>query len=126
MILKRIAAICFALSFIMAIALFTDLGSGIISRITARSFFLIFGAAALILNLLSFRYGKHPAGFNFLYWLGSIVVFIGLTFILFHWPYGYYIILAGMGTVGLSFFYRPNLDDVQENDDLLDDFDKIE
>ena len=121
MILKRIAAICFAIAFIMAIVMFTGLGSELITRSFAKVIFLIVGACGLLLNLLSFRSGKHSAGFNLIYWLGSIVLFIGLTFLIMHWPYGFYIVLAGMATVGISFFYSPNLDEKGKSDDLLDD-----
>jgi hypothetical protein len=74
-----------------------------------------------LLNLLSFRYGKHDANFNFIYWLGSIILFIGLTFMIMHWPFGMYIVMGGMSIVGVSFFIQPKiLDDNSKNDDLLD------
>lgn len=121
MIFKRIAAICFAIAFLMAIVVFTGVGSDIIPRGIAKIIFLAAGAGGLVLNLLSFRYGKHDPGFNFLYWLGSIILFLGLVFIIMHWPFGYYILIAGLGTVGISFFVSPNIDgDKSDSNDLLD------
>jgi len=120
MILKRIAAICFAIAFLMAIVMFTGVGSDMISRSLAKLIFLIVGACGLLLNLFSFRYGKHRAEFNFFYWLGSLILFTGLTFMIMHWPYGFMIVLAGMATVGISFFYNPQIDENEKRDDLLD------
>lgn len=122
MILKRIAAVCFAIAFLMAIVIFTGKGTNIVDRYTAKYIFLGSGAIGFFLNLLAFRYGKSSAGFNFIYWLGSIVLFFGLVFRLMHWPYGLYIIIAGLAIIGISFFYTPNLDNNENSkDDILDD-----
>ena len=121
MILKRIAAVAFAIAFLMAIVLFTGTGSDLVPRGIARIVFLAAGALGLVLNLLSFRYGKHDPNFNLIYWLGSIVLFIGLMFLIMRWPFGFYIVLAGMATVGISFFVSPNIDKKEEEEsDLLD------
>lgn len=122
MVLKRIAAICFALAFLMAIVMFTGTGSDLISRGSAKIIFLAAGAIGLLLNLLSFRFGKQSPNFNFFYWAGSIVLFFGLTFRIMHWPFSFYIIIAGLLIVGISFFYNPKIDeDSSAKDDLLDD-----
>lgn len=121
MLLKRIAAICFALAFLMAIVLFAGYGRTLISTGVARILFLIFGASGLLLNLLSFRFGKHDAGFNLVYWFGSIILFVGLVFMMMHWPFGFYILLAGLFTVGISFLLPSGLVDKEEkNDEILD------
>jgi hypothetical protein len=122
MILKRIAGICFGVSFLMAIVLFTNIGIGIFPKSVAKIIFLIVGSIALLLNLLSFRFGKHDANFNFFYWLGSVIVFIGLIFLLMHWPFPYYVIIGGMTIVGFSFIYNPKIDGTNsDQSDLLDD-----
>jgi len=122
MILKRIAAVCFAIAFLMAIVIFTGTGLEYISRGTAKIIFLCVGALGLLLNLFSFRYGKQNEGFNFFYWLGSIILFIGLTFQMMNWPFSFYIIIAGLLVIGISFFYNPNPDDDNSaKNDLLDD-----
>ena len=122
MILKRIAAICFGISFLMAIVLFTNIGANLIPKSIAKLVFLIVGSSAILLNLLSFRFGKHDVNFNFFYWLGSLIVFIGLAAMIMHWPFAFYIIIGGMTIVGVSFIYTPKIDgSTSEKNDLLDD-----
>lgn len=122
MLLKRIAAICFTIAFLMAILMYTNLGYAIISRSSTKTIFLISGALGLLLNLLSFRFGNSDSNFNFFYWLGSLILFVGLVFNMMHWPYGFYIIIAGMCIVGISFFYNPKIDgENTSKNDLLDD-----
>lgn len=122
MILKKIAGISFIISFLMALVLFGGIGSNIVDRMTAKSIFLIAGAIGLLLNFISFRFGKGDVNFNFFYWLGSLVVFVGLTFLIMHWKYGLYIVMGGTVMVGVSFFYNPKIDnDNSSKDDLLDD-----
>ena len=122
MILKRIARICFGISFLMAIVLFTNIGHELIPKSVAKIVFLIVGSFALLLNLLSFRFGKHDVNFNFFYWLGSLITFVGLTFMIMHWPYAFYIAIGGMTVVGVSFIYNPKIDGSNsDKSDLLDD-----
>lgn len=121
MILKKIAGGMFVIAFLMAVLLFTNIGSGILPKSTAKFIFLISGALAFLLNLISFRHGKHSAEFNLIFWIGSIFVFVGLVFKIMHWPYSTYILLGGLGIVGVSYIYNPSFekDNAVEND-LLD------
>ena len=121
--LKKIAGISFALAFLMAIVLFTGFGGQYIGRPMARIFFMIFGALGLVLNLFSFQTGKHGPVFNFSYWIGSLVVFAGLTFQLMHWPYSKILMIAGIVLLGISFFLPESLLKQNGNDssDLLDE-----
>lgn len=123
MILKRIASVAFGIAFILAINIFAGIGREYIDARTARLLFLIFGAIALVANLLSFQSGKNGPVFNFLYWSGSIISFIGLIFHQFHWPYSMVIIITGMVILGISFVLPSSLNslDNQKNDDILDD-----
>ena len=124
MMIKKFAGVCFGIAFLMAIVLFTGTGSNYISISLAKFIFMISGAIGLLLNLLSFKSGKHGAVFNFLYWSGSIILFIGLTFLLMHWPYGFYIIVAGISVLGISFIIPESIiKHEDENTDLLDDLD---
>jgi chromate transport protein ChrA len=121
MILKRIAAIAFALAFLMAIVLFTRIGSEYISVAIAKPLFLTFGAIGLVLNFLSFRFGKHSEEFSFFFWLGTIIVFLGLTFTIMHWPFSMIILLTGFAVLGFSFIYTPPAKkSSSEENDLLD------
>ena len=122
MILKKIAGVSFAIAFLMAIVLFTGTGREYISLGTAKIIFMVCGAIGLLFNLLSFQSGKQAPLFNFLYWSGSIVLFIGLTFLLMRWPYGFYIIITGLCILGVSFFLPESLlAPKEDNSDLLDD-----
>ena len=106
----------------MAIVLFTGNGRSYISISTAKIIFIISGAVGLFLNLLSFRSGKNGSVFSFLYWAGSLVVFLGLIFLIMRWPYGYYIVIGGMSILGISFILPEKLVSPKKNDnELLDD-----
>jgi hypothetical protein len=119
--LKRIGGLAFALAFIMALVLFAGIGVKYIPISIARIIFLMAGAIGLLFNFLSFKYGKHDPNFNFIYWLGSLILFTGLVFMILHWPYGNYILIAGMLTVGLSFFVQPDwFNSKINNEDILD------
>lgn len=121
MVLKKVAGFLFIVAFLMAIVLFTRFGSNLVPLSLAKLIFLISGAVAILLNLISFRQGKHSAEFNLIYWIGSILLFLGLVFKLMHWPYSTYIILGGIAIVGISFIYNPSFEKEQdESNDLLD------
>jgi hypothetical protein len=122
-IMKRIASIFFGLAFIMALNLFAGVGREWISPSLARTLFIAFGAVALFLNLFSFQSGKHSPVFNFLYWSGTIIAFIGLVFQQFRLPYGLYILIAGMIVLGVSLVLPESLvrSDSDKPEDLIDD-----
>ncbi len=103
MILKKLAGVFFAIAFLAAIILFTGTGSQYIPLHVAKIIFICTGAVAMLFNLLSFQHGKSNALFNFLYWAGSLVVFLGLLFFIMKWPYGFNILIAGLVITGISF-----------------------
>lgn len=124
MLIKRIASVCFAIAFLMALVVFGQIGTRYISTSTARLIFMIAGAAALVLNLFSFQAqsGKHNPSFNLAFWLGSVVVFVGLIFKFMYWPYYSVIMIAGLAITGISFFLSPSLlTGKSDNTDVLDD-----
>ena len=79
MILKVLAAICVAISFLVSIILFTGFGSQFIQPSIALIVFLSSGGIALFLNLFSYKIGKHDPRFNFYFWLACVIVFVLLT-----------------------------------------------
>ena len=120
-IFKRIAGVAFALSFLMAIVLFADVGRQYISLITAKYTFISAGAVALLFNLLSFESGKHNPVFSFVYWVGSLIVFTGLVFFIMRLPFGVYILTGGLVILGGSLLLSPNRKEMDKSsDDLLD------
>ncbi len=121
--LKRVSGIAFALSFLMAIILFTGYGSSYIPMRIAKYLFFTFGAVALFTNLISFQQGKHAPIYSFAFWFASIVLFIGLIFRIMHWPFSTIIMVVGLCALGLTFFVPSNRNDEREKDEeLLDDF----
>lgn len=117
--LKKISGLFFGLSFLMAIFLFTEIGRDYISTPLATNLFLFFGAIAFVLNLIGYRNGKQDPGFNLFYWIGSILILIGLMFKMMHWPFSEYMLIGGLVLAGLSFFLPKNLLDKQNKDDEL-------
>ena len=121
-IIRTIAGAAFGLSFLMAIFLFTDIGRGLISILMAKYIFIGSGAVGFCLNLLAFQSGKHHPVYNFVYWSGSIILFIGLVFLLMRWTYAFYIIVTGLVILGVSLFLPAQLSNAKpKNPDLLDD-----
>jgi hypothetical protein len=122
MLIKRISSICFAVAFLMAIVLFARVGTDYISLSTARIIFMISGASALVMNLFSFQSSKQNPVFTLVFWLGSIVLFVGLIFQFQHWPYHQIIVISGLAITGISFFLSPSLlTGDSTNNDVLDD-----
>lgn len=120
MIFKRIGSICFALAFILAMAVFTDVFNGIISKANAKYGIIIFGAIAMLMNLLSFRYDENSENNNPIFWVGSVIVFVGLIFKMQHWSFDQYILIGGIFVVGLSYFFNPFKKSDEKDDELLD------
>lgn len=121
--IRKIAGVAFAIAFLMALVLFANVGRQYISMYTAKIIFISAGAVGLFLNLLTFQNGKNSALFNFSYWIGSIVLFIGLIFLQFRLPYGFYIIIVGLVTLGLSFILPSKKAEKKKDADILDTFD---
>lgn len=119
MIFKRIASIGFAISFILAIAVFTDVFDGIISKANAKYGIIVFGGIALLMNLLSFKYDQNSENNNIVFWIGSVIVFVGLIFKIQNFPYNQVLLVIGILIVGLSYFFNP-FKNKEKNDDLLD------
>ena len=86
---------------------------------------MVAGATALVLNLFSFQSSgknKNNPAFNFVFWFGSLVLFVGLIFQFMHWPYNRLIVIAGLGITGISYFLSPTLiSGKSDNSDVLDD-----
>ncbi|MGV3630725.1 MAG: hypothetical protein ACO1O6_05950 [Bacteroidota bacterium] len=120
MIFKRIGAICFALAFILAIGVFTNYFSAFISKPNAKIGIIICGGIALLMNLLAFRYDPNSESNNLVFWLGTVIIFIGLIFKIQNRHYDQYILIAGIFVVALSYFFNPFKKSEEPDDDLLD------
>lgn len=121
-LIRKIAGAAFGVSFLMAIMLFTDYRIQFLGTYTIKMAFIISGGIGLLLNLLTFQSGKNHSIYNLLYWSGSIVLFIGMVFLLMRWPYGYYIIVVGLIVLGGSFILPSKfVEHKPEDSGLLDD-----
>jgi hypothetical protein len=107
----------------MAALIYTNSGRNIVPLDIQKVLFIGSGALALILNLLTYQTGKHHPLYNLSYWGGSIILFIGLTFLMFRLPYGFYIVLVGMITLGGSFLVNYLVGEKNESKDseILDE-----
>jgi peptidoglycan/LPS O-acetylase OafA/YrhL len=120
--IKKIAGLFFALSFFCMALLFVKSTTISEYRYHLKTAFLIFGALALAFNLISYNYSsKGNTLFNFLFWFGAILIFFGIIFKMFHYPFHTLLILAGLFISAFSFiiskFYKEN----KKNDsDLVD------
>lgn len=121
MILKRISSIAFAIAFLMAIVLFTGIGREIVPVSIAKYLFIGAGAIGLLINLISFEQGKHSPLYNLVFWLSSILLFIGFVFKLQHWPFSTAILLMGIIALGATFFI-PAKKTEEKDEELLDNF----
>ncbi len=120
--IKKIAALCFALSFVCMALLFVKSTATYEYRSELKTGFLIFGALAMVFNLISYNYSsKGNTLFNFLFWVGAILIFFGIIFKMFHYPFHKLLILAGIFISASSFivskFYKENK---KEDSDLVD------
>jgi hypothetical protein len=121
-IFKTIGGICFLLAFVLALNLFTGIGRNIMALSTARFLFILLGGLGLVLNLVTYQTGRFHPLYNLVYWLGSIVTFIGLVLLLLRLPFSRWTLIAGIAIIGVSFFLPKKwVDRKEENSDLLDD-----
>ncbi|WP_343636874.1 hypothetical protein [Fluviicola sp.] len=118
--LKAISNICYILGMACAVLLYTQNTFGVHSAI--RIGFYVFGGTGLLLSLLQFRFIPEDKweDFNLLFWIGSLVIFIGFVFQTMHLRHFTYILIAGFAITGFSFFVNPFKKDKDEEDDLLD------
>lgn len=120
---KKIAGFCFIVAFTMAMIIYTH--SSIISYFLAKKIFLFSGIIAFFLNLISFKDEKNKPDFNFLFWVGTIFLYVGLFIKINSWPMSTIVIYLGLTVTGVSFFYNPKLNnsdkfDSNESDDIID------
>lgn len=118
--IKTISTICYLLGMLCAILLYTNHTFGAPSAV--RIGFYVFGGAGLILSLLQFRFLPEDKweDFNLLFWIGSLVLFIGFVTQTMRLYYSTYILIAGLAITGLSFFVNPFKRDKDDEDELLD------
>lgn len=121
-ILKTIGGLAFIVALIFALNIFARVGREYLSYQMALYLFIGFGGMGLLLNLITFQTGKYHPVYNLVYWLGSIITFVGLITMLMRWPYARNILIFGMLAIGVSFFLPKRwVDPKGSNSELLDD-----
>jgi hypothetical protein len=127
--IKLIGGFCYVLSFFFAAFLFADFNIGL-TKSTTISIFLLLGAMAFTLNLISYSKDKtgNPLS-NLTYWLGSFGVFAGLVFkmlgfsMLLGFPFSNSLIITGSLLLFCSVFYLRNRKSKKEDgEETLDQF----
>jgi hypothetical protein len=121
MIFKKIGSLCFGLAFLAAIIVFTDYGINYISKNDARTAIVILGSIALLMNLLSFKYDNQSENTNLIFWVGTVIVFVGLVMKMQGFDFNQFVLLIGLVVIGLSYFYNPfKNNEKDKKNDLLD------
>lgn len=118
--LKSISNISYILGIVCAVLIYTHNTLGYPTAI--RIGFYVFGGLGLLLSLLQFRFIPEDKWeeFNMLFWIGSVVVFIGFVFQTLHLKYSTYILIAGLAITGISYFINPFRKSKDEEDEILD------
>lgn len=118
--LKSVSTILFFAGFLCAILLITHKTFGFDAVLKIG--FYVGGGLGLILNLYLARPGQPEAkDFNLLFWIGTVLIYLGLLFRLLYLPFDTYIIIGGVGVTGVSYFYNPFAQDSEaDNEELLD------
>ena len=119
-LVKNISTICYLLGMACALLLYTNHTYGFASAI--RIGFYVFGGAGLILSLVQFRFVPEDKWeeFNLLFWIGSLVIFIGFVTKTLYSQYATPLLILGLAVTGFSFFVNPFKRDKDEEDDILD------
>lgn len=116
--LKTISNLLFAVAFICAAMMLTNRVYGY--RSLFQLIFLVSGALALIISLISSRLDAYREDFNVIFWIGNVIVFIGLVLRNYS-AWWIYVFIGGMAITALSYFIDPfSRKKNEQDDDLLD------
>lgn len=121
--IKTISGICFALAFSCMLLLVFDIRIQYISRSYLILGLFGFGLVGAVLNLLNADDSPHKLTYSIVYWVGNILILIGLAFRLMHWPFATIILLIGCLVLGVSFFLpKKRTKESDDQNDLIDNF----
>ncbi|MBI3239146.1 MAG: hypothetical protein HYZ43_09950 [Flavobacteriia bacterium] len=115
---KQLSNLLFAFSFICALLMLIDKTFGY--RMAIQTAFLVSGGIALILGLVTSRMEAYKDDFNVLFWLGSLIMFIGFMMKMYYFPESTYVLIAGMAISAIANFYNPFQSSKDREDELLD------
>ncbi|MES2555983.1 MAG: hypothetical protein V4604_07530 [Bacteroidota bacterium] len=116
---KQLSNLLFAFSFVCALLMLLNKTYGY--RELVQIAFLVSGGIALILGLVTSRQEAYKNDFNVLFWIGSLIMYIGFLMKMYYFPNSSYILIAGMGISAIANFYNPfQSGKDREDEELLD------
>ena len=118
--LKTFSNILFLIAFVCGIFMLTGRTFGY--RTEIHTVFFLTGAVALVMSLVASRQEISRGDFNILYWIGNLIIFIGLLLKTYNFHYDTYVIFGGIAISAISYFVNPfsNERDQEQEDELLD------
>lgn len=116
--LKSISYFIYLIAFGCGVLLLTNRTFGYGTAI--RMSFYIFGAIALLISFINSKMNADKSEFNILFWMGSLILFIGLVLKTLHLQFYLYVVILGMAFTAISYFFNPNGISGKKDDSLLD------
>lgn len=120
--LKTISGVSFFLAMLCAVLLLLNVS------VPFSKIYLIYGVIGLgffgiLINLVNIKESKHNLLYSVVYWISCLILIIGITFRIMHWPFSFIAIIVGISGLFLSMFLpKMKVDTKNENKELLDDF----
>lgn len=115
--IKQLSNLAFGIAFICAVFMITGKTYGYRSQVHIT--FFVAGALGLILSLIASRMESYKDDFNVLFWIGNLMLFIGLILKTYYLPHSTLVMIIGMSVSGLSYFFNPFDNSKPEADDEL-------
>jgi uncharacterized membrane protein len=119
---KIAAGVSFALSFFCIALVFSNSSFTYSYNNQLKLSFIVFGAIAFVLNLISYEQDRKGTPFyNLIFWIGASILFLGLISKLMHFPFTNILIIGGLIISGFSFVISKTSVGKQKKDsDLID------
>lgn len=115
---KQLSNLLFTFSFVCALLMLLNKTYGY--RDAVQIAFLVSGGIALILGLVTSRMEAYKGDFNVLFWIGSLIMFIGFLMKMYYYPNSSYLLIGGMAISAIANFYNPFQSSKDRDDELLD------
>ncbi len=113
--LKLAANTCYLIGIFCAMLIFT--GNTFSFYKVIRIAFYVSGALGLLFSLFQILQNKQDN--SFLFWIGSLAIYLGFIGRIIHYPYANYLLITGIILSAISFIYDP-FKSSNKNDDLID------
>lgn len=121
-IIRRLSQVLFALAFVLIFSVFFNVSIPFLTQNQVFIGIILLGALAQVLNLINAEDSKDNTTYTIVYWIGAIVVLIGLGFKLLHWPGALILIIAGLAILLFSLLMPKKKKKQTDDSDILDNF----